>query len=235
MFTKEQRELAVLDEVSRILAEATSLEAIKAVRDKAEAARTYARAAQLGLNLQNRAAEMKLRAERRAGDFLKLMRLRGGDRRSKERRVTLKLEDMGISRQQSTRWQRVASITEEEFADYLKITCAAGREVTSAGLLRVARRPGMPLREEGLRNGMAVTTIIDVDASIQEVTSSSDVLDELMNHCRLLADILRPVCEEGDFDLERGERRFLGQLVREMSEMLQQLKNESIRTADAIG
>ena len=38
---------------------------------QAEAARTYARAAKLGLDAQNHAAEVKIRAERKAGDLLR--------------------------------------------------------------------------------------------------------------------------------------------------------------------
>jgi hypothetical protein len=89
-------ELAALDQASRLLAEAQSLDEVRSIRDKAEAFRTYAKAAQLGLDMQNRAAELKLRAERKAGSFLASLRLRGGDRRSKGHRVTLKLEELGI-------------------------------------------------------------------------------------------------------------------------------------------
>jgi hypothetical protein len=59
------RELAALGQASRMLVEAKSLEEIKSIRDKAEAARAYVKAAKLGLEVQNRAAEVKLRAERR--------------------------------------------------------------------------------------------------------------------------------------------------------------------------
>ena len=64
------RGLSLLCNAKSLLHEANSLDEIKSVRDKAEAARTYARAAKLGLELQNQAAEVKLRAERNAGIFL---------------------------------------------------------------------------------------------------------------------------------------------------------------------
>ena len=51
------RELAVLDQATRMLDEAKSLEEIKSIRDNAEAARNYAKAAKLGLEFQNCAAE----------------------------------------------------------------------------------------------------------------------------------------------------------------------------------
>ena len=54
--------LARLDGATRALAEAKTLEEVTQIRDIAEAARTYARAAKLGLEAQNHATEIKLRA-----------------------------------------------------------------------------------------------------------------------------------------------------------------------------
>ena len=61
---KNAHELALLDQAGQALSEARSLDEIKTVRDKAEAVRKYAQSASLGLDVQNRAAEVKLRAER---------------------------------------------------------------------------------------------------------------------------------------------------------------------------
>jgi hypothetical protein len=134
-------ELAVLDDGLRLLAEAQSLEDIKTLRDKAELAWNYAGMAKMGLDLQNRAAELKIRAERKAGWLLASLRLRGGDRRSKSMHTTLKLVDLGISRDQSSDWQRMASVPDDELAHYIRAANHFGQEVTSAGLLRFARNP----------------------------------------------------------------------------------------------
>jgi hypothetical protein len=49
------------------------------------------------------------RAERRAGELLaESGPEHGGDRRSKSQPDTLKLSDLGLSRSQSSRWQRIA-------------------------------------------------------------------------------------------------------------------------------
>ena len=70
-FTDEgMNALAKLDGATRALAEARTLEEVSHIRDIAEAARTYARAAKLGLEAQNHATEIKLRAERKAGELL---------------------------------------------------------------------------------------------------------------------------------------------------------------------
>ena len=110
-------ELAVIVQKSRILDEAKSLEDITSIRNKSEAARSYVKAAKLGLELQYCAAEVKLRAERKAGVLLRSLRLRGGDRKSKRHAASLKLDDLGISRNQSKRWQHIASISDAGLPD----------------------------------------------------------------------------------------------------------------------
>ncbi len=58
--------LAVLDQFCHLLAKAETLEEITDIRSRAEAVRVWAKSAAMGLEAQNRAAELKLRAERKA-------------------------------------------------------------------------------------------------------------------------------------------------------------------------
>lgn len=225
-----QRELAILDQASRMLAEATSLDDVKAIRDKAEAARTYARAAQLGLDLQNRAAELKLRAERKAGEFLTSLKLRGGDRKSKGHRVILKLKDLGISPQQSKRWQTVASVPERDFSEYLRVANELGREVTSAGLVRIARKGG---GETPRGYGTAARAADTVSKGSVSMAAPHELIVELMNHCQLLENVLRPVYQGSDVELKRAERRIVGRLLDEMSQLIKQLNKDWQSIGDA--
>ena len=67
------------------------------------------------------AAEIKIRAERKAGELLREMSPgRGGDRKSSDT-MSLDLEGLGIHKKQSSRWQTIAAADE---ADYLPITSA---------------------------------------------------------------------------------------------------------------
>jgi hypothetical protein len=76
----QPRDLVLIDRAKQTLAEASSIGEVKAVIDKAEALRLYYRKATDGLEIQNRAAEIKLRAERRAGELLQEVGLQqGGD------------------------------------------------------------------------------------------------------------------------------------------------------------
>ena len=198
------RELAVLVQASQMLDEAKSLEEIKSIRDKAEAARNYVKAAKLGLALQNCAAEVKLRAERKAGVLLRSLRLRGGDRKSKRHAASLKLDDLGISRDQSKRWQHIASVSDAEFAQYLKGTADQGREITSAGLLRIAAK-GRPNSRSTPSSSTQVTS-----PQPDKTSSTEEVLEELVNHFKLLGDILRPIYEEAGLELKRRRKTDAG-------------------------
>ena len=101
---RRPRELKVLDKLAHALAETRNLTEIKSLRDKAEAARKYAQSAALSLKIQNRAAELKLLAERRAGELLNELVAHGGNRRSSSHTENLKLSDLGIDHNQSSRW-----------------------------------------------------------------------------------------------------------------------------------
>lgn len=222
MSDAETRELALLDSASRLLAEAESLQDVKTIRDKAEATRVFARAAQMGLNLQNRAAELKLRAERKAGTLLASLRLRGGDRRSKRRSVSLKLQDLGITRHQSKRWQQLASVSEPDFSEYLRVANAAGREVTSAAVHRIARsarRRRSPVVSDTDLSKRSIDGLVRAGAK-------NDFIGELMNHCQLLSQILRPIYESKEHELKLAEKRVVGRLLTEMSQLLQDLNDK---------
>ena len=206
----------------RLLQRANSLDHVKAVRDKAEAVRTYAKAAKLGLNIQNHAAEVRLRAERKAGSFLAALKLRGGDRRSKGHRVTLKLEDLGISRQQSKRWQRLASLPEEDLLDFVRTANELGQEITSSSLLRTANKSNERRRKRRKDKRYSTVTCPTCRGSEGETLAS---YMELANHCELLNEILTPFYE-GQMKFKRAERQVASRIVGEMSQLIEELKNE---------
>lgn len=142
------QELAKLDGATRALAEAKSLQEVAQIRDIAEAARTYARAAKLGLEAQNHAAEIKLRAERKAGELLSELE------RGKGNRFTVEDPSVGSSTSEykqviteneiphstAHRWQQVAAIPKPVFEEVIKEVKEAKEELSTAGTLRAASR-----------------------------------------------------------------------------------------------
>ena len=81
------------------------------------ALRIYIRAASDSLEAANSAAEIKLRAERRAGELLAGMEKCVGGRPTKTSNTMLpvSLESVGVSKMQSTRWQKEAKVDEDVF------------------------------------------------------------------------------------------------------------------------
>jgi hypothetical protein len=111
------------DAARKALAAAHRVDEVKAIRDKAEAIRVYAKQAG-DFELQNQAAEIRLFAERRAGELLADMAKNTGTRgegrpRKDGTKIRLssrttaylpKLDDIGITRDQSSKWQRLAKL-----------------------------------------------------------------------------------------------------------------------------
>jgi N6-adenosine-specific RNA methylase IME4 len=130
----------VFDGLRATLARAEKVGDAKGVRDRAEAVRIYAKQAGFGLDMQNDAAEIKLWAERRAGELIPQQFPHGGDRRARLHDETL--NGAGITKVQSHRWQAIASLPEEEFAGHIAKTKAAKKELTQSGLIRLALHSG---------------------------------------------------------------------------------------------
>jgi hypothetical protein len=100
--------------------------------------------------LQNQAAEIRLRAERRAGELLVDMQT-SGERHAKERGRATKvsspttLPKLGITRDQSSKWQRLAGMIDDSTFD-AAVALAKDGELTTAGLLRAIRETLAPAR-----------------------------------------------------------------------------------------
>ena len=137
------------DAARRALAAAHRVDEVKAIRDKAEAVRVYAKQAG-DFGLQNQAAEIRIRAERRAGELLVDMQTRG-ERQAKERGRPTKvsspttLPKLGITRDQSSKWQRLAKIIDDAtFDKAVALAKEKDGELTTAGLLRAIRETLTP-------------------------------------------------------------------------------------------
>lgn len=135
--------LARISEAMTALSAAKTLDDVLQIRDQAEALRVYIKAASDSLEAANAAAEIKLRAERKAGEILAAMDKHKGGRPSETGNSVLpvsgeSLEDLGIDKMQSSRWQRASRVEPDEFEAYLRECQANGREVTQAGLLKLA-------------------------------------------------------------------------------------------------
>jgi hypothetical protein len=136
-------ELVKYEAARRALQIATTVNEVKSIKDKAEAVRVYAKQAG-DVEMQNWAVELKLRAARRAGEVLALMKEKGqlaeGARPANCRDMTT-VEELGLSRDQSSEWQKLAAIPEKIFDRVISGAKELSVELTSARVWRALFPP----------------------------------------------------------------------------------------------
>jgi hypothetical protein len=149
------------DQARQALAQARTVDEVKDIRDRAEALRLYTRQAGEGLEMQNWCAEIKLRAERRAGALLMEMEKHAGGHPNLFHAGTgcpPRLADLGIARTQAHRWQTIARLPAPDFEAHLAETKAKGQELTSVSLYTHARAVHKAAAREALMGGPRTLT-----------------------------------------------------------------------------
>lgn len=122
------------------LAEAHRVDEVKDIRDKAHAIAAYARQAN-DTAMVEWATEIKVRAERRAGELLHEMEGRGekaGRGRPANSDTAAHLSDFGISAKQSERFKKLAAVPQSKFEQAVEAAKEVAREVTTTAVLRHA-------------------------------------------------------------------------------------------------
>jgi N6-adenosine-specific RNA methylase IME4 len=134
--------LTTVDAAFQALANANTPEELIDLADRAEAMRSYAKRARLGMKAQNRCAEVRLRAERKIGELLAATpRLHGRPKSVLGENTLPRLSQIGISdRKISHRGQRLAAIPAAEFEAYLRTAHEREWEITTRLLLNYCER-----------------------------------------------------------------------------------------------
>ena len=137
----EPRELALLTKAEQAMAEARDIDTIKAIRDKAQAVKAYAKKVGLGKNIILHAAAIKVQAERRLGQVLiniPLANSAPGNQftgkqtdRSQDATGPIRLQELGITKSDSSRAQQIARLPAAAFNRYVKQSIDAGQEPTT--------------------------------------------------------------------------------------------------------
>lgn len=176
--------LALLDKASQLLMQIVTIEDATDVIDIAETGRIWAKRVLKSIEAQNQAAEVRLRAERKAGKWLQEHTYEMGKKPAEielvgpkstsasmaEVRMTLDeaSEKVGVVRRTLERWKEAAGVSEEEFEDYLKKTVAANEELSSAGVRRILNKAKNQLAKDRKREKEGVMNRAK-DAKLKEM------------------------------------------------------------------
>lgn len=182
--------LAKLDKATQMLAEVRKVDEAKNIIDLAEAARVYAKQVDLGLEAQNHAAEIKLRAQRKAGEILSRMeKAKGGERYHRSQPATSAeivptYEELEITKQDASRWQQIASLPAETFESFIAETKDEEKELTTASVLRVARENNKETKPVKIPDGKY--RVIYADPPWKYGNTMPDNFGEQADHYKLM-------------------------------------------------
>jgi N6-adenosine-specific RNA methylase IME4 len=146
----EPREIVLLTDAAAKVAEATTIDEVKQIRDAAEAARGQSKKIDLTEDITVDAAAIKVHATRQLGQLLRATELAKGAPgnqytgkkvvRSQAATGPVRLRDLGITKSESSRAQQIASLPAATFNHYVKECVESRQEPTTAGLLRLAKQ-----------------------------------------------------------------------------------------------
>ena len=159
--------LISIDDALCALAEARTPQEFTSLANRAEALRRYAQRARLGMAAQNRCAEIRLRVERKLGQYLA-----GTPRNSGGRPKPVPvgngfptLENLGITRKMSHRAQRLAAIPARDFDLCLKTAAEQEWEITTRLLLCHSERARATAKNQQRIVGGRVHDLIEFSAA----------------------------------------------------------------------
>ena len=145
--------LAKLGKAAQMLAEARTLDDLVAVRDRAHAASEYARAARLGAEALGHAQQIKVRAERKAGELLRTLEKSGGGRSSETAAAAAGVSDYrraidesGVTERDARRWQELAAAPDAKFEEAIAALDGSADGITTRRVLTKVKpwRPEAP-------------------------------------------------------------------------------------------
>lgn len=96
--------------------------------------RVYVKQAGESPEMQSMRAEMKLRAERKAGELIREMPKKANQHAAPDTMSGA----LGIAYHQSSRWQKLATIEEQRFEAFITDTVKSGKGLTTAAAIKCA-------------------------------------------------------------------------------------------------
>lgn len=245
--------LVKYDAACRALAEAKAVDEVKDLRDKADAMRIYAMQAK-NKTLEVDAAEIRIRAERRLGEMIAAQKATEGlSKGAAEKKVNAvtsedrvkkpKLSDAGISKNLSSRAQKLAAVPQAEFeaevGEWRERVQAEGARVTTR--LEQAGERAMKEAESTPQPAPATDEYADDGPSAEEIAfleereiadrAAYDALVEVALSDDKLGEALAFVDQQKD---EIGRLKAELRIVKESRDSYMNAKNEAIRMVKSL-
>lgn len=203
--------LTKYDSARFALQQAAEIDEVKDIRDKAQAMAAYARQAN-DTKLVEWATEIKVRAERKAGQMLAEMPKNPGKLNNSSRShdaTTIKtLSELGINKTQSSRWQRLAAVPDDQFEQAIAAAKEVAGEVTTAAMLKIEKQN----KQSGVAHGE-----ISLPIAVEKLSPKSKKTDEPTT-------VISDDSEDDQKDQE----------ILELSDAIISLEDENQRLKDAI-
>jgi 16S rRNA G966 N2-methylase RsmD len=178
--------VALWSRLKQDVEQARSFDELKVIRDKAEALRKYAKKQKASLEQQNKLAEITLRCTRRMGEILQETNLHTGGRPAENRShhgtgFPPKLEDIGITKNDSSRSQAIARLREDLFELHIQEVQRRQEELSLASALQLAKRQGKEENRED-RQEEKMQAFIDTEVSLEHYQVHHCAVDALSLH-----------------------------------------------------
>lgn len=162
-----------------------AVDEVKDIRDKALAIETYARQAR-NTEAEQKACEIRLRAERRAGQMLGEMDKAKGAAATPSQRASASkpLADLGISYTQSSRWQKLAAIPE---ADFEATFAQPDRKPSTSGIIAAHEAKVAPIVKAPPVDPKALWLwgrLLDFERDGLLATDPNDLFDTMLDHMK---------------------------------------------------
>ena len=142
------------------------------------------------------------------------LKLRGGNRITTARNGGLTA--MGITQNQSTRWQRLARIPDCVLDDFVDFAAVNRIEMTTAGFTRYANAK-VDSRTRQHRNSL------NMNSRAVAVT-----IDEMRDQLRIVSEAVFDICKRDELDLNHFECRELPRYIAELLDSLAALENGAL-------
>lgn len=142
------------EKAKQAIANCVDVDEVKQIRDKASALKAYVKQANESLEVQNNVADIKIRCERKIGEFSKELPTQKGTRTDltsthNGNKLNI-LKEAGIKHHE--RYEAIASLPDDVFEKHIAEVKASNEELTTMGIIRIARDLQKQERNEYLKN-----------------------------------------------------------------------------------